>query len=54
MAGIKGERKYHILHDAGGDTREETVKALKILIPTFRNKDIILPICQYLHKSKMS
>lgn len=39
MAGIKAERgNIILLHDAGGDTRAETVKALKVLIPTLQKQ----------------
>ncbi|MDQ0780633.1 polysaccharide deacetylase family protein [Chryseobacterium sp. W4I1] len=54
MAGIKQERgNIILLHDAGGDTREETVKALKILIPTLQKQGYhFTNLASILHKSK--
>lgn len=54
MAGIKQQRgNIILLHDAGGDTREETVKALKILIPTFQKQGYhFTNLASILHKSK--
>ena len=54
MAGVKAERgNIILLHDAGGDTREETVKALKILIPTLQKQGYhFTNLTSILHKSK--
>ncbi|PRB01305.1 glycosyl transferase family 2 [Chryseobacterium sp. MYb7] len=54
MAGIKQERgNIILLHDAGGDTREETVKALKILIPTLQKQGYhFTNLTNILHKSR--
>ncbi|WP_288435038.1 polysaccharide deacetylase family protein [uncultured Chryseobacterium sp.] len=54
MAGIKQERgNIILLHDAGGDTREETVKALKILIPTLQKQGYhFTNLTNLLHKSR--
>nr|WP_279324405.1 polysaccharide deacetylase family protein [Chryseobacterium pyrolae] len=54
MAGIKQERgNIILLHDAGGDTREETVKALKILIPTLQKQGYhFTNLSSILHKNK--
>ncbi|GEN77649.1 polysaccharide deacetylase family protein [Chryseobacterium hagamense] len=54
MAGIKAERgNIILLHDAGGDTREETVKALKVLIPTLQKQGYhFTNLTSILHKSK--
>nr|WP_302850473.1 polysaccharide deacetylase family protein [Chryseobacterium sp. SSA4.19] len=49
------QRKGNIilLHDAGGDTREETVKALKILIPALQKQGYhFTNLSTILHKSK--
>lgn len=54
MAGIKQQRgNIILLHDAGGDTREETVKALKILIPTLQKQGYhFTNLTNILHKSR--
>jgi len=54
MDGIKQERgNIILLHDAGGDTREETVKALNILIPALQKKGYhFTNLASILHKSK--
>jgi len=54
MAGIKQQRgNIILLHDAGGDTREETVKALKTLIPTLQKQGYhFTNLASILHKSK--
>lgn len=54
LAGIKQERgNIILLHDAGGDTREETVKALGILIPTLQKQGYqFTNLASILHKSK--
>ncbi|MBT2620508.1 polysaccharide deacetylase family protein [Chryseobacterium sp. ISL-6] len=54
LQGIKQERgNIILLHDAGGDTREETVKALKILIPTLQKQGYhFTTLASILHKSK--
>lgn len=54
MAGIKQERgNIILLHDAGGDTRAETVKALKILIPTLQKQGYhFTNLTNILHKSR--
>lgn len=54
MAGIKHERgNIILLHDAGGDTRAETVKALKILIPTLQKQGYhFTNLTNILHKSR--
>ncbi|WP_294276175.1 polysaccharide deacetylase family protein [uncultured Chryseobacterium sp.] len=49
------QRKGNIilLHDAGGDTREETVKALKVLIPALQKQGYhFTNLASILHKSK--
>lgn len=54
MAGIKQQRgNIILLHDAGGDTREETVKALKVLIPTLQKQGYhFTNLTNILHKSR--
>jgi cellulose synthase/poly-beta-1,6-N-acetylglucosamine synthase-like glycosyltransferase/spore germination protein YaaH/peptidoglycan/xylan/chitin deacetylase (PgdA/CDA1 family) len=54
MAGIKQQRgNIILLHDAGGDTREETVKALKTLIPTLQKQGYhFTNLASILHKNK--
>lgn len=54
MDGIKHERgNIILLHDAGGDTREETVKALKILIPALQKQGYhFTNLTNILHKSR--
>lgn len=54
MAGVKHERgNIILLHDAGGDTRAETVKALKILIPTLQKQGYhFTNLTNILHKSR--
>ena len=54
MNGIKQERgNIILLHDAGGDTREETVKALNILIPALQKQGYhFTNLASILHKSK--
>ncbi|ANF49565.1 glycosyl transferase family 2 [Chryseobacterium glaciei] len=54
LAGIKQERgNIILLHDAGGDTREETIKALKILIPMLQKQGYhFTNLSSILHKSK--
>jgi poly-beta-1,6 N-acetyl-D-glucosamine synthase len=54
MAGVKQQRgNIILLHDAGGDTREETVKALKILIPELQKQGYhFTSLTSILHKSK--
>lgn len=54
LAGIKQERgNIILLHDAGGDTREETVKALKILIPMLQKQGYhFTNLSSILHKNK--
>ncbi|KMQ60189.1 glycosyl transferase family 2 [Chryseobacterium angstadtii] len=54
MAGIKQERgNIILLHDAGGDTREETVKALQFLIPTLQKQGYhFTNLSSILHKNK--
>ncbi|MDW9382978.1 polysaccharide deacetylase family protein [Chryseobacterium sp. JV558] len=54
MAGVKQERgNIILLHDAGGDTREETVKALKILIPTLQKQGYhFTNLTSILHKTR--
>ncbi|KFF12995.1 glycosyl transferase family 2 [Chryseobacterium soli] len=54
LAGIKQERgNIILLHDAGGDTRAETVKALKILIPMLQKQGYqFTNLATILHKSK--
>ncbi|WP_313001070.1 polysaccharide deacetylase family protein [Chryseobacterium gleum] len=54
MAGIRQQRgNIILLHDAGGDTREETVKALKILIPTLQKQGYhFTNLTSILHKSR--
>ncbi|UWX62627.1 polysaccharide deacetylase family protein [Chryseobacterium oranimense] len=54
MAGIRQQRgNIILLHDAGGDTREETVKALKILIPTLQKQGYhFTNLASILHKNK--
>lgn len=54
MEGIKQQRgNIILLHDAGGDTREETVKALNILIPALQKQGYhFTNLAGILHKSK--
>ncbi|SHH61943.1 Glycosyltransferase, catalytic subunit of cellulose synthase and poly-beta-1,6-N-acetylglucosamine synthase [Chryseobacterium oranimense] len=54
MAGIKQQRgNIILLHDAGGDTREETVKALKTLIPILQKQGYhFTNLASILHKNK--
>jgi len=54
LAGVKAERgNIILLHDAGGETREETVKALKILIPTLQKQGYhFTNLATILHKNK--
>ncbi|QXU49154.1 glycosyltransferase [Chryseobacterium sp. D764] len=54
MAGLKLQRgNIILLHDAGGDTREETVKALKILIPTLQKQGYhFTNLTSILHKTR--
>jgi len=54
MAGIKQQRgNIILLHDAGGNTREETVKALKTLIPTLQKQGYhFTNLASILHKNK--
>ncbi|MDR6920737.1 polysaccharide deacetylase family protein [Chryseobacterium sp. 2987] len=54
MTGLKQQRgNIVLLHDAGGETREETVKALKILIPTLQKQGYhFTNLASILHKSK--
>ncbi|REC75643.1 polysaccharide deacetylase family protein [Chryseobacterium rhizosphaerae] len=54
LAGVKQERgNIILLHDAGGDTREETVKALKVLIPTLQKQGYhFTNLTNLLHKSR--
>ncbi|WP_379966705.1 polysaccharide deacetylase family protein [Epilithonimonas sp. UC225_85] len=54
LDGIKKERgNIILLHDAGGETRAETVKALNILIPMLQKKDYhFTNITSILHKKR--
>lgn len=54
MAGINQQRgNIILLHDAGGDTREETVKALKTLIPALQKQGYhFTNLASILHKNK--
>lgn len=54
MAGLRQQRgNIILLHDAGGETRAETVKALKILIPTLQKQGYhFTNLASILHKSK--
>lgn len=54
MAGIRQERgNIILLHDAGGETREETVKALKILIPELQKQGYhFTNLTSILHKNR--
>lgn len=54
LAGVKEERgNIILLHDAGGDTRAETVKALEILIPKLQKEGYhFTNLASILHKSK--
>ncbi|KQT26106.1 glycosyl transferase family 2 [Chryseobacterium sp. Leaf405] len=54
MAGLKAERgNIILLHDAGGETREETIKALKILIPTLQKQGYhFTNLATILHKNE--
>ena len=54
LDGIKHERgNIILLHDAGGDTRAETVKALKVLIPMLQKQGYhFTDLTTILHKSR--
>lgn len=54
LAGIRQERgNIILLHDAGGETREETVKALKILIPELQKQGYhFTNLTNILHKKR--
>lgn len=54
LDGIKHERgNIILLHDAGGDTRAETVKALKVLIPMLQKQGYhFTDLTSILHKNK--
>ncbi|WP_292010685.1 polysaccharide deacetylase family protein [Chryseobacterium sp.] len=54
MAGIKQERgNIILLHDAGGETRAETIKALKVLIPALQKQGYhFTNLATILHKNK--
>lgn len=54
LSGIRQERgNIILLHDAGGETREETVKALKILIPELQKQGYhFTNLTAILHKNR--
>jgi hypothetical protein len=54
LDGIRKERgNIILLHDAGGETRAETVKALNVLIPTLQKQGYhFTSLTNILHKSK--
>ncbi|WP_099769091.1 glycosyltransferase [Chryseobacterium sp. 52] len=54
MAGVKQQRgNIILLHDAGGETREETVKALQVLIPELQKQGYhFTNLASILHKNK--